>query len=265
MRLFLLPKTFKGENTLTLIGKEYNYLVRVLRIKEGQKVMGRDCNGNLWELTIAQIDNNTCIINTKASDKAIEYTDTLPQERPLKPIVLYQCLPKGRKLDDIIKKATEAGVCTIVLVKSHNCIADYTGKEISKIARFDAIIKEAIQQSGSVVPTTVEGPIDISKVPDDFSNKSKDKKSLGLVLHQCELKQNQSDLVQCIKDFKGKEKEGITGIVVGAEGGLTNEECTNLMKANFKAVLLKTNILRCETASIYAIGAVQTLLESSCV
>ena len=259
MRLFLLPKTFNGEQTLTLSGKEYNYLIRALRLKEGQKIMGRDTKGALWELTIAQINKNSCVLTAEASNKATEFTDALPQERPLKPIILYQCLPKGRKLDDIIKKATETGVRTIVLVNSENCVANMNGKEDSKLARFDSIIKEAIQQSGSVVPTTVEGPIDIKDIPQDLEKRAQGTKTLGLVLHQCKLKEDQSSLLTEVKGF-----EGTTALLVGSEGGLTDKECQLLLDSGFKAILLKTNILRCETASIYAIGAIQTILETTC-
>ncbi len=259
MRLFLLPKTFNGENTLTLTGKEYNYLVRVLRLKEGQKIMGRDNKGNLWKLTIAQIDKSNCILNVESSEEATGYTDTLPQERPLKPIILYQCIPKGRKIDDIIKKATETGVQAIVLVNSENCVANIKGKEETKLARFDSIVKEAIQQSGSVIPTAVVGPIELKDIPKDLQERAKGNKTLGLVLHQCKLKEDQTDILTTVKGF-----QGTTALVVGAEGGLTDNECQLLLSAGFKAILLKTNILRCETASIYAIGAIQTLLESSC-
>lgn len=259
MRLFLLPQTFKGEPVLEIAGKEYNYLVNALRLKEGQRIMGRDRSGALWDLSIESIGNGRCTLTAAPTQKETECTDALPQRRPLKPIILYQCLPKGRKADDIIKKATEAGVRSIVLVKSQNCIADISGKESSKLSRYDSIVKEAIQQSGSMVPTTVEGPIDISMVPQDLSNKANKAPTLGLVLHQCELQENQSDLFETIKGF-----EGTTAIVVGPEGGLSNEECSILLGAGFKAILLKTNILRCETASIYAIGAIQTILESTC-
>ena len=259
MRLFLLPKTFNGEASLELSGKEYNYLIRALRLKEGQKLMARDVKGALWELTIEQINKSSCLLSAEATNKATEFTDTLPQARPLKPIILYQCLPKGRKLDDIIKKATEAGIKTIVLVNSENCVANINGKEASKLARFDSIIKEAIQQSGSTVPTSVEGPIALEEIPKDLKTRAKGDKTLGLVLHQCKLKEDQSDLLTTARGF-----EGTTALVVGAEGGLTDKECQLLLDANFKAILLKTNILRCETASIYAIGALQTILETSC-
>ncbi|MBQ3317866.1 MAG: RsmE family RNA methyltransferase [Spirochaetales bacterium] len=259
MRLFLLPPTFKGEPTLELSGKDFNYLIHALRLKEGQEIMGRDRDGKLWDLRITGIRKNSCILSASAAQSAQSKTDALPEERPLKPIILYQCIPKGRKADDIIKKATEAGVRDIVLVRSRNCVASLEGKEETRLSRYDALVAEAIQQSGSMVPTKVHGVIDISAVAEDFRSRSCGMESLGLVLHQTRLSESQSDLFSCVRSFNG-----CTALVVGPEGGLEEEECMMLLDAGFKAVLLKTNILRCETASIYAIGAVQTILESSC-
>lgn len=259
MRLFLLPSSFSGQEQFTLSGKEFNYLIRSLRLKTGQKVMGRDKDGGLWDLEIINVEDRTCTVSANPAQEAVEHTDALPQVRPLKPIILYQCLPKGRKADDIIKKATEIGATAVVLVKSRNCVANLEGKEDSRLSRYDALIKEAIQQSGSLVPTKVFGVIDIKDVPGDLKKRSNGGQSLGLVLHQCRLKEDQSDLFSCVRGF-----DGTTGILVGPEGGLTDDECNALLEEGFKAVLLKTNILRCETASIYALGAVQTILETDC-
>lgn len=259
MRLFLLPSTFRQGSTCELTGKDYNYIVRSLRLKEGQNIMGRDRDGGLWDLTITGITKKTCTLSAKPTETATEHTDALPQAGPLKPIVLYQCLPKGRKADDIIKKATEAGVRDIVLVKSRNCVANVEGKEEARLQRYDSIIQEAVQQSGSVVPTRVYGPIDIKDIPQDFASRVEGTRGLGLVLHQSRLSENQSDLVACVRGF-----DGTVALVVGPEGGLEEDECMEMLKQGFKAVLLRTNILRCETASIYAIGAVQTLLEAGC-
>ena len=242
-----------------LSGKDFNYLIRVLRLKTGQKIMGRDRDGGLWNLQIESIGKTICTLSAQPTEDLSERTDALPQNGPLKPIVLYQCLPKGRKADDIIRKATEAGVRDIVLVKSRNCVTNLDGKEDSRIGRYDAIVTEAIQQSGSVVPTKVSGIIDFKDIPDDFEKRSGGMDTLGLVLHQVKLSEHQDDLVKCLEGF-----DGITAIVVGPEGGLEDSECALLTDRGFRAVILKTNILRCETASIYAIGAVQTILESSC-
>lgn len=244
---------------MELSGKDFNYLIHALRLKEGQEIMGRDRDGRLWDLRITDIRKNRCTLSASQAQSAQSKTDALPEARPLKPIILYQCLPKGRKADDMIKKATEAGVRDIVLVRSRNCVASLEGKEETRLSRYDALIAEAIQQSGSMVPTKVHGVIDISAIPEDLRSRSCGMESLGLVLHQTRLTENQSDLFSCVRGF-----DGCTALVVGPEGGLEEDECTMLLDAGFKAVLLKTNILRCETASIYAIGAVQTILESSC-
>ncbi|MCF0237934.1 MAG: 16S rRNA (uracil(1498)-N(3))-methyltransferase [Sphaerochaetaceae bacterium] len=263
MRLYLLPSYFDGSDTLVLTNKDYNYLVRVLRMKEGQKIMGRDKEGGLWNLQIESITPKECVLSTQRTQDLISQTDALPQKNPLKPIILYQCLPKGRKIDDIIRMATEAGIAEIVLVHSKNCVATYEGKEKGKLERFDSMVKEAIQQSGSIVPTKVTGVIELEDIPSHFvkaSSYTKDKKNVGLVLHQCVVKEDQKNLIDCLKN-----SNGTIGIVVGSEGGLTEEECNFLINKNFNAILLNTNILRCETAGIYAIGAVQTIIENSCV
>lgn len=259
MRLFLMPSGFNGEPELDLSGKDFNYLIHSLRLREGQKIMGRDRDGGLWDLCITRIGKNSCTLSTAKAAKAESRTDALPESRPLKPIILYQCLPKGRKTDDIIKKATEAGVRDIVLVSSRNCVANLEGKEESRLGRYDAIVTEAIQQSGSLVPTKVSGVIPIPDVPADLKARSGGLETLGLVLHQTSLSEDQSDLMECVRGFSG-----CTAILVGPEGGLEEDECRMLLSHGFRAVLLKTNILRCETASIYAIGAIQTILESTC-
>lgn len=262
MRIFVLPNTFDGTSeTLTLQGKDYNYIVNVLRLTKGKSLTGRDKNGQAWNLTIEDITNKTCTLKAIPEVEASETTDAMPQDRPQCNIVLYQCLPKGRKTDDIVRKATETGVRQIVLVKSKNCVADLSGKEETRLSRYDSIIKEAVQQSGSMVPTAIDGVIDISKVAQDFEKRCNEygTKGLGLLLHQCKLEENQSNLVEVLKNFKGT-----VGILVGSEGGFSDEECDQLLAQGFKAILLKTNILRCETASIYTIAAVQTLIESTC-
>lgn len=259
MRLFLLPQTFHGQNTIEISGKDFNYLTRALRLKVGQEIMGRDREGTLWDLTIASIGRTTCILTATLATQAIERTDALPESQNLKPIILYQCLPKGRKADDIIKKGTEAGVRDIVLVKSKNCITDLNGKELQRLSRYDQIVAEAIQQSGSLVPTKVDGIIDLKDIPSDFEKRSQGTSRLGLVLHQSSIEGQNKDLLQCALGF-----EGTVALVVGPEGGLDDSECQLLISAGFEAILLKTNILRCETASIYAIGALQTILQTTC-
>lgn len=261
MRILLLPPSFKGTPELELTGKEYNYIVKVLRLKENAHLTGRDVSGKIWNLTLVSISKNSCRLTAEPDDFAKATTDAMPENRPKKNIVLYQCLPKGRKADEIVKRATEIGVRDIVLVNSKNCVTTLEGKENNRLERYEALIKEAIQQSGSLVPTRISGPINLNNVKDNFDMlcTKYGERGLGIILHQCTLKENQKELVPLVNNF-----DGTVGILVGSEGGFTQEECNTMLQAGFNAVLLKSNILRCETAAIYAVSAVQTILETSC-
>ncbi|MCQ2398242.1 MAG: 16S rRNA (uracil(1498)-N(3))-methyltransferase [Sphaerochaetaceae bacterium] len=258
MRLFLLPPDFNGSDNLRLTGKDFNYIVNVLRLKEGCSVTGRDKEGKVWNLTLETVTKKECILSAVSTSKALATTDQMPQDRPQKNIILYQCIPKGRKLDEIIRMATETGVRTVVPVRSRNCVADISGKENARIERYNAVVREAIQQSGSLVPTCIDAVLDISEIPSDFEKKCRNlgTEGRGLFFHQCRFEENQQSLLSVLKEFSGT-----VGILVGSEGGLTDEECAALIKGGFIPVLLKTNILRCETASVYAISAVQTIIE----
>lgn len=258
MRLFLLPSSFDGTAPLVLTGRDYNYIVRVLRLKQGDALTGRDIHGRPWNLSITQIGPSSCTLTGTPADNAVETTDALPSLRPESAIVLYQCQPKGRKMEDIIRMATEAGVLRIVPVRSRNCVSDISAKEESKLARYQAVVREAVQQSGSLVPTVVERSVDIAEVPSHFASlcRSLGQEGRGLFFHQAQLEKDQKNLMQILSGF-----EGCIGVLIGSEGGLAPEETDNLQREMFLPVLLKTNILRCETAAIYAVSAVQTIIE----
>ena len=80
MRLYLLPQTFKGEPELEIRGKDFNYLTRALRLKQGQKLMGRDRDGRLWDLCIQHIRKDSCILSASQAAEAKERTDALPDQ-----------------------------------------------------------------------------------------------------------------------------------------------------------------------------------------
>ncbi len=257
MRLYLLPPDFNGQNQLTLTGSDCNYMVNVLRLKEGRQITGRDKSGKTYLLTVEKIKKGSCILSVSALEEEVETTDALPGLRPTKTIVLYQCLPKGRKMDEIIKRATEMGVRAIVPVKSKNCVAEPSSS--SKTSRYSALVKEAIQQSGSLVPTEVMEPISLEEIPSHFKEHFT-QDYCGLFFHQCELEENQKNLLSLL------EGAGATvsafAVVVGPEGGFDDGECSIMINSGLHPILLKTNILRCETAALYAVAAIQTISES---
>jgi 16S rRNA (uracil1498-N3)-methyltransferase len=249
MRQYVLPSSYKGESILTLEKKDSQYFIKVLRLKKGDKIIARDEEGKIYQLILVDYDRTSCTLSSTPLSTVEDgkSTDTLPSFSGLYPkIHLFQCTCKGKKNDAIVRMATEMGVTSITLVQSNHCISKKDKKDNT---RLEAIIKEAKQQSGSPIPTTFDGVIKIDELPKIWKDKL-------IFFHQTGLN-NQKDLKTLLSDFP---LDSPIGILIGPEGGLSDDECKMLIRNSFDPVLLKTNILRAETASICAISAIHTLL-----
>lgn len=249
MRQYVLPSFYKGEDVLTLSKKDSQYFIKVLRLKKGDKIIARDKEGKIYQLTLISFDKSSCTLNSfeiKDKKEGIS-TDSLPEyEGPYPSLHLFQSICKGKKNDTIIRMATEIGATSITLIQSQFCISK---KDKSNLSRYENIIKEAIQQSGSPINTEFKGILDIKELPKIW-------KGPLFFFHQSGLK-DQKSLKELVQDININTP---IGILIGPEGGFSDKECDLLISSGFSPVLLKTNILRAETASICALSAIHTLL-----
>ena len=259
MRQYLLPDSFKGEAHLPLSGKESQYLVKVLRLKIAQHFMGRDREGKVWDLSLESVGKNCCVLSCSRAKEgeALVSTDALPSYKgPYPRLFLYQCVCKGKKNEQIVRQATELGVEEITLASSRYCAGEFSNKSNKALGgqkdRLQSQIKEAIQQSGSPIPTHLsEEILPILSFPEHWNNRG-----LALFFHQSERK-NQMSLSQLLANHPIEEP---VALLVGSEGGFSEEECRFLEESGCKPVLLNTNILRSETAALYGLSAIQILL-----
>ncbi|RKX85101.1 MAG: hypothetical protein DRP58_06300 [Spirochaetes bacterium] len=246
MRLFLIPDIYQGDPSLTLVENDYHYLIRVLRYKPGHEFLGRDSNGNVFDLKITEITEDSCTLQVKESPG--EYLK-LPE------IILYQCVCKGKKMDQIIRQATESGVSKIIPVVSDFSVSRIDTEKHGKLDRWNKIVREAIQQSGSLVNTVIENPVTIDNLL-EINEPISAEGELGLFFHQEVLDSGS------LHGYLSADPCRVF-LVVGPEGGLSSRETEVLFNKKFKSIYLKTNILRAETAALYGIGAVQTILLES--
>lgn len=260
MRIYKLPSSFSGEPFYLLSSKESRYLVSVLRFREGKTFSGRDAAGAPWLLTLekaGQAYGLRCI--PASEDEASEQAaDALPVYTGFMPdIHLFPCLLKGKKLEGVIRQACEMGVRRITPVYSAHCVSSVVVDEkrnAGKLQRFEGQVKEAIQQSGSRIPTEVMPVIPFSDIPSVWQNSGP-----GLFFHQSQA--HALSFGQRLDIIRDNVLAGVPlAIIIGPEGGLSEEECSLLEAHGFHGVLLKTNILRAETAAVYSLAAVQTLL-----
>ena len=268
MRQLIVNKNPDKKGLVLIEGKDYRYLRQVLRVKAGDMVTLRLSDGTLCDSTAAKIDDNAKKITLQVCGALRQaqgpQNDAVPEpvEGPSIEYTLFQFIPKPQKLELIVRQATECGVKNIVPVISEYAqkgnIEALTGGRIERLQR---IVREARQQSGSPTDTTVFEPVTVEQAA-DLWNKIKeeaggDEKSAGFVLSE-----------RCV-DGALRQAQGprdaatlrAVAIFCGNEGGISPDELELLeKKALLRPVHFSVNILRCETAALYGIAAIQTAI-----
>lgn len=241
MRLFVLPSSFQGQEVIRLEGKDYHYLVRVLRKRVGDSFNASDGEGTLYYVTVEEIDPSSCTLRVQRRG---------PLEGSFPEITLFQCIPKGRKLDLIVRQAVELGVSRIVPVVSKYSISRWDSPE-EKIQRLQRIAREAAQQSGSPEVPEILPSLPLKGIGEFFHPQEPDR--LGLFFHQAPLART------TLHQYLSICRKAIA-LVIGPEGGLSEEEVAHLKQGGFFPVYLGPSVLRTETAPVFAVAAVQILL-----
>lgn len=268
MRQFIAESDIDKNGCLFVTGKKFRYLSTVLRCSAGDMIDVRLLDGTLQPMTVARIDSQEKkIVLQVAGDRvqikknearALEKNSALPE------MWLFQFVAKPPKMELIIRQATECGVSTILPVNGEFCQKPYVESAIKKSAskdmRWERIVTEARQQSGSPLETKVSVVLSLEEAVRAYKEREAElscskEESLKVVLYE------QSE--GTVPLGKAVCKTGLiklAAFVVGAEGGISPQEIETLKKTGFIPVHLQTNILRCETAALYAAAALQTLL-----
>ena len=163
---------------------------------------------------------------------------------------LVQCIPKGKKLDLIIRQSVELGVSRISLIQSRNSIPDLSERWDRKREHLEGIVREAYQQSGGNTLTVLEEPRSFETF---FKHDPLEPRDLGLFFHEQELEKTS------LHEYLGVIPREIR-IVIGPEGGLAPEELQLLQAASYRPVYLGKQVLRCETAAVAGLGALRLIM-----
>ena len=222
----------KKDNCLILNSDDLYHIKTVMRMKEDLiEVVYQN------KLHICKLDKdyNALIVEEKddINDKKVRYTLCIP-------------LLQEQKMSFVLQKATELGVDEIIPVLTTRSIVKINDKETKKIERWNKICKEASEQS-----KRLDIPI-IQKI-----TKIDDLKLDGLKL-LCSTQEKQNTLKNVLKKSFNYYK---IIMIVGPEGGLTNEEENKLKKLDFVPITLGKNIMRVETVPIYLLSVLNYEME----
>ena len=150
-----MPKFFVEKNQINngivnIKGEDVNHIINVLRNGKGDELRVCDFEDGInyrVEITDHKKDNVEC--------KILEQMESNTESNVH--ITIFQGLPKFDKMELIIQKATEIGVCNIVPLKMKRCVVKFDGKDLfKKIERWNKIAQIAAKQSMRDTITKVE-------------------------------------------------------------------------------------------------------------
>lgn len=260
MRQYIASSMPDKNGQLTVSGKDFKYLCQVLRLKLGDIVQVRFPNQELSNMEVFKLQAKQLILVKTLSESVDKFLETGVSASSLENIKLpeiwlFQFLPKLQKMDLIIRQSTECGVSKIIPV-----LGEFSGKDFNlknedfeKVNRWERIVKEARQQSGSAISTSVEKPLVIEDALKLWNENLQN--GIGFVLHEASIAKK--NIFSVLKENTNINK---IGIAVGSEGGISEKEISILQENGFYLVHFKTNVLRAETASLYGIAAIQTAI-----
>jgi len=258
MKQFILDKEPDRDGLVRISGDDYRYLVKVRRLAAGEYFTALLPNGNETQVQVVTIDGNVLTVKCEANEqlKTQHETDGYPR------IILFQALPKGDKMDLIVRQAAESGIAQIVPFVSEFSVAK-TGAGGQKFSRWEKIIKEARQQSGSKIATSLHVPLSIEELFDYWKKLKETQKqgTAGILFHHQEIKNYpKKGLEQKSLHRYLNNEPGIVVPAIGPEGGFSDKEAVLFMENGFNPITIGDTILRTETAALYCTAAIRVLL-----
>lgn len=199
---------------------ERQHLTRVLRLPEGAAVEVADGGG--W-----------CAPAELTGDGVQLSADPREQPRAHPRLVLAQALPKGRKVDEVLRHATELGVDEVRVVITARSVPRLAGARASKaLARWQAVVRAASEQARRPRRPVVTGPLALDRLAHDDE--------LLLMAHP-----GAPGLPTVAEALAGAP---VVVLAVGPEGGFTDDEVADAVTGGALAVGLGDAVLRTEHA-----------------
>jgi len=221
--------------SVTLSEEAGQHVGVVLRMHVGEQLC-------LFNGTNQEFTSTITAINKKKVLVTIDSSAQVNRESPLH-IHLAQAISKGERMEFVIQKAVELGVNTITPLISERCVVKLDAARIQKkVQQWQAIAVAACEQSGRNVVPLIAQPLSL----EHYLNQCK--AFIKLILHPYQ--------AQPLKSFKIEES---IALLIGPEGGFSEEEVLQAQALHFQPVSLGPRILRTETATITALSVLQAL------
>jgi 16S rRNA (uracil1498-N3)-methyltransferase len=223
---------------IDLAPDEVHHLSRVLRLRPGAEVEVADGRGRR---ALAVLDTGQVVLTA----------DPVALPRPRPALALAQALPKGRKLDEVVRLATELGVDRVVPFGAARSVVTLTGERAERaVERWRAVGRAAAEQARRPFLPQVDPPVDVAALP-AVAGVAKG----ALLLVAAPGAAALPDLV-----VPSWSERGSVTVAIGPEGGFTADEVAALIAAGAQPVGLGPAVLRTEHAGGAALAVLAALL-----
>jgi len=238
------PNHLGGDTQVLLDEQASRHLLRVLRLRSGADLTLFNGRGGEYQATLEEggrhqaIAHITAFINNE-------------RESPLQ-IHLAQVIARGERMDQIIQKAVELGVHQITPLTSARCgIHLEPAKAAKRMAHWRGVIISACEQCGRNQLPEINDCIDLMSWLEALSNSE----GTRLTLHP--------GAGKCLLNLSPPDQRRVT-LLIGPEGGLTQDEVTATGSFGFDTITLGPRVLRTETAGMATIATLQALWGDFC-
>ena len=230
-RLFV-PEISAGQQH-TLDAARSHYLTRVLRLKTGDTVTCFDGSGSEYEATVS---------GSAGKAAALTFGALIGHHGPPLPLHLALGWLKGRAMDTVTQKATELGITDLwPITAARSNVRINASRTTGRVAHWQKIAIHASEQSNRAFVPTVHEPTDLSSYLAATASLPK------FILQPGSSPLNPDLPRQAL------------ALLVGPEGGWTEDELRHARAAGAVAWGLGDWILRAETAPLAALAGIRQL------
>jgi 16S rRNA (uracil1498-N3)-methyltransferase len=239
MRRFTIAPAGRRGNHVTFDRAESHHLARVLRLKAGDLVVAVDGSGHDYTVRLDEVsaESSGTIVDVAAR----------ATESPF-PITLVQGVPKGDKMEAILRAVIELGVARVApAVTARTVVQLDAARAETRRARWERVAREAAKQCGRARLPVIEPARPLAH----WLAESVDDGTLRLCLWEDE----RAPLGEIVDAVSTRPTAAL--VIVGPEGGLAREEVDAARAAGWHIAGFGPRVLRTETAGPAIVTALQ--------
>lgn len=211
---------------------------RVLRLTEGDKAILFNGDGFDYACTLISVKKNVVMVKVTSST-------LISNESPLN-ITLLQGISSGDRMDYTIQKAVELGVRHIQPIATERSVVKLNQERAEKrVIHWQNVVISACEQCGRAYVPKVEMPLTLAH----WLANNPNSKSCRILLNPVGAKRF-ADINKPTSDIE---------LLIGAEGGLSQNEIDTASSNGFQSIILGPRVLRTETAALTAIASMHSL------